>query len=109
MHLAVDLIKSNDTNCVLFSFLILKKAEEKLIQMRDEVVGGFELKELVVCFNSELKEISMELVKYGLSESLANWRALVKATGEFHRNFRAFYMMVAHLAGEVPRDDLSQV
>lgn len=64
------------------------------------------MKELVVCFNSELKEISMELVKYGLSESLQNWKALVKSTGEFHRNFRAFYMMVVYLAGDVPREDL---
>jgi hypothetical protein len=36
-----------------------------------------------------------------------NWKALVKATGEFHRNFRAFYMMVVFLSGEIPRDDLS--
>lgn len=42
-----------------------------------------------------------------MSENLINWKALVKATGEFHRNFRAFYMMVAYLAGEIPRDDLS--
>ncbi len=31
----------------------------------------------------------------------------MKATGEFHRNYRAFYMMVVFLAGEIPRDDLS--
>lgn len=31
----------------------------------------------------------------------------MKATGEFHRNSRAFYMMVLFLAGESSRDDLS--
>lgn len=44
-----------------------------------------------------------------MTESIANWKGLVKATGEFHRNFRAFYMMVVYLAGEVPREDLSHV
>ena len=58
-----------------------------------------EFSELVGLFNSELKEISMEISKYGMSENLQNWKALVKATGEFHRNFRAFYMMVAYLSG----------
>lgn len=33
---------------------------------------------------------------------------MIKATGDFHRNFRAFYMMVVYLAGEIPRDDLTQ-
>jgi hypothetical protein len=41
--------------------------------------------------------------KYNLNENLANWKALIKSTGEFHRNFRSFYMMVAFLAGEVPK------
>jgi len=47
-----------------------------------------------MCFNSELKEINVELSKYNISENAQNWKALVKATGEFHRNYRAFYMMV---------------
>lgn len=51
----------------------------------------------------------MEVSKYNLSENLQNWKALVKATGEFHRNYRAFYTMVAFLAGEIPREDLSHV
>ena len=62
-----------------------------------------------MCFNSELKEINVELSKYNISENAQNWKALVKATGEFHRNYRAFYMMVVFLAGEIPRDDLSHV
>ena len=107
MHLAVDLIKSTDINCVLFAFLILKKAEEKLISLRDEAINIYEYKELAGCLNSELKEISVELAKYSMNENLTNWKTLVRATGEFHRNFRAFYMMVAYLANEVPRDDLS--
>lgn len=44
-----------------------------------------------------------------MNEDLKNWKALVKATGEFHRNFRAFYMMVLFLAGETPKDDISHV
>jgi hypothetical protein len=56
-----------------------------------------------------LKEINVELSKYNMNENVANWKALVKATGEFHRNFRAFYMMVVFLSGEIPRDDLSHV
>jgi hypothetical protein len=51
----------------------------------------------------------VELSKYNLNENPQNWKALVKATGEFHRNYRAFYMMVVFLAGEIPRDDLSHV
>lgn len=43
---------------MLFSYLILKKAEQKLVAIRDEVASISEYKELVVCFNSELKEIS---------------------------------------------------
>jgi hypothetical protein len=105
----VDLIKSNDTNSVLFAYLILKKAESKLVAIRDEVANAPEYKELVACFNSELKEINQELGRYNLNENLQNWKALVKATGEFHRNFRAFYMLVVFLAGEIPRDDLSHV
>jgi hypothetical protein len=35
----VDLIKSNDTNGVLFSYLILKKAEQKLVAIRDEIAS----------------------------------------------------------------------
>ena len=38
-----------------------------------------------------------------MTENLANWKPLIKSTGEFHRNFRSFYMMVAYLAGEVPK------
>lgn len=57
----------------------------------------------MVTLNAELKEISIEVGKYNLSENLANWKALIKSTGEFHRNFRSFYMMVAYLAGEVPK------
>jgi hypothetical protein len=34
-HIAVDLIKSNDNNGVLFAYLILKKAEQKLVSIRD--------------------------------------------------------------------------
>lgn len=81
LHIAVDLIKSNDTNSVLFAFLILKKAEQKLVSIRDEVASLPECKELVTCFNSELKEISLELSKYNISENPQNWKALVKATG----------------------------
>lgn len=44
-----------------------------------------------------------------MNEDLKNWKALVKATGEFHRNFRAFYMMVLFLTGETPKDDISHV
>ena len=79
------------------------------MHIRDEVASAQEFRELLVCLNSELKEISQELAKYNLNESLQNWKALVKATGEFHRNFRAFYMMVVFLSGEIPRDDLSHV
>lgn len=109
LHIAVDIIKSNDTNCVLFAYLILKKAEQKLVTIRDEIASQSEFKDLMMCLNSELKEISMEVSKYNLSENLQNWKALVKATGEFHRNYRAFYTMVAFLAGEIPREDLSHV
>lgn len=35
LHVAVDIIKSNDTNSSLFAFLILKKAEQKLVSIRD--------------------------------------------------------------------------
>ena len=109
LHIAVDIIKSNDTNCVLFAYLILKKAEQKLVAIRDEIASQSEFKDLMMCLNSELKEVSMELNKYNLSENIQNWKALVKATGEFHRNYRAFYTMVAFLAGEIPREDLSHV
>lgn len=68
-----------------------------------------EFKELVVCLNSELKQISTQLSKYSLNENVQNWKSLVKATGEFHRNFRAFYMMIVYLSGQIPRDDLSHV
>lgn len=57
----------------------------------------------MMALNGELKEISIEVAKYNLSENLANWKPLIKSTGEFHRNFRSFYMMVAYLAGEVPK------
>lgn len=109
LHIAVDIIKSNDTNCVLFAYLILKKAEQKLVAIRDEIASQSEFKDLMMCLNSELKEVSMELGKYNLNENIQNWKALVKATGEFHRNYRAFYTMVAFLAGEIPREDLSHV
>ena len=39
LHIAVDLIKSNDTNAVLFAYLILKKAEQKLVTIRDEAAN----------------------------------------------------------------------
>lgn len=77
--------------------------------VRDEVANQAEFKELVMCLNSELKEINVELGKYNINENPQNWRALVKATGEFHRNYRAFYMMVVFLGGEIPREDLSHV
>ena len=67
--------------------------------MRDEIGNVPEFREVMMTFNSELKEISVELGKYNMNESLANWKALIKSTGEFHRNFRSFYMMVAFLAG----------
>lgn len=89
--------------------MILKKAEQKLVAIRDEIASQSEYKELMMCLNSELKEISQELNKYNLSENPQNWKALVKATGEFHRNYRAFYTMVAFLSGEIPREDLSHV
>lgn len=63
----------------------------------------------MLCLNSELKEISLELNKYNLSENPQNWKSLLKSTGEFHRNYRAFYMMVIFLSGEAPREDLSHV
>jgi len=34
-HIAVDLIKSNDTNSMLFAYLILKRAEQRLVTTRD--------------------------------------------------------------------------
>ena len=34
-HITVDLIKSSDNNAVLFAYLILKKAEQKLVSIRD--------------------------------------------------------------------------
>jgi hypothetical protein len=108
-HIAVDLIKSNDTNSVLFAYLILKRAEQRIVAIRDEAASNPDFRDLLACFNSELKDISIELVRYSLNENVQNWKALVKATGEFHRNFRAFYMMVVFLAGEIPRDDLSHV
>ncbi|CAM5999461.1 unnamed protein product [Sphagnum balticum] len=67
LHIAVDLIKSNDTNSVLFAYLILRKAEQKLVGIRDEIGSIPETKDLVICFNSELKEISIELSKYNLN------------------------------------------
>ena len=39
MQLSVDLAKSNDNNAVLFAYLILKKAEQRLITMRDEAAN----------------------------------------------------------------------
>ncbi len=39
LHIAVELIKSNDTNAVLFAFLILKRAELKLVHIRDEIAN----------------------------------------------------------------------
>jgi hypothetical protein len=44
-----------------------------------------------------------------LNEDLRTWKNLVKATGEFHRNFKAFYHMVLFLSGEAPKEDCSQV
>jgi len=35
LHVAVDILKSGDTNGALFAFLILKKAEQKLVTIRD--------------------------------------------------------------------------
>jgi hypothetical protein len=61
------LIKSNDNNAVLFAYLILRKAEQRLVSIRDEVAGIAELKELVMCLNSELKDISLELSRYSLN------------------------------------------
>lgn len=99
LHIAVEVIKSNDTNSVLFAYLILKRAEQKLVSIRDEIASQPEYKELMMCLNSELKEITMEVNKYNISENPLNWKALIKATGEFHRNYRAFYTMVIFLAG----------
>jgi hypothetical protein len=67
LHVAVDIIKSNDTNSTLFAFLILKKAEQKLVAIRDEVANQPDYKELMMCLNSELKEIATELGKYTIS------------------------------------------
>lgn len=94
---------------MLFAYLLIRKSEQKLISIRDEVANQPELKELLMCFNSELKDINGELTKYNINENVQNWKNLVKATGEFHRNYRAFYMMVIFLAGEIPREDLSHV
>lgn len=47
----MDLIKSNDTNSVLFAFLVLKRAEQRLAAIRDEVASSPEYKELVLCLN----------------------------------------------------------
>jgi hypothetical protein len=80
-----------------------------MIQLRDEVANYPELREVMMSLNMELKEISVELSKYSINENLSNWKALIKSTGEFHRNFRSFYMMVAFLAGEVPKEDLTHV
>ena len=77
--------------------------------VRDEIGNSPEMREIVSYLNGELKDISSELGKYGLNDNPQNWKALVKATGDFHRNFRAFYMMVAYLSGETPREDLSHV
>lgn len=52
LHIAVDIIKSNDTNCVLFAYLILKKAEQKLVTIRDEIASQSEFKDLMMCLNS---------------------------------------------------------
>lgn len=71
--------------------------------MRDEIGNFAEFRDIMMSLNSELKEISIEVAKYNMSESLVNWKPLIKSTGEFHRNFRSFYMMVAYLAGEVPK------
>lgn len=92
---------------MLFAYLVLKKAEQRLAAVRDEVANNADYRELVLCLNYELKDINQELSKYTLNEDLKNWKALVKATGEFHRNSRAFYMMVLFLSGETSRDDLS--
>ena len=35
LNVAVDIIKSNDSNSVLFAYLILKKTEQKLVAIRD--------------------------------------------------------------------------
>lgn len=109
MQIAADLARSNDNNAVLFAYLLLKRAESKLVSVRDELAGVAEMRDLVSCLNGELKDISGELSRYGLSDNPQNWKSLVKATGDFHRNFRAFYMMVAYLSGETPREDLSHV
>ena len=101
--MSVDLAKSNDTKAVLFAYLILKKAEQRLVTMRDEATNYQDCRELVNLFNSELRDISTEVVKFGLNDNLNNWKSLVKATGDFHRNFRAFYMMVCFLGNETPR------
>lgn len=39
-QVAVDLIKSNDNNAVLFAYLILKKAEVRLVGLRDDVANN---------------------------------------------------------------------
>lgn len=43
-QVAVDLIKSNDNNAVLFAYLILKKAEVRLVGLRDDVAGNPQFK-----------------------------------------------------------------
>ena len=51
LNVAVDLIKSNDTNAVLFAYLVLKKAEQRLAAVRDEVANNADYRELVLCLN----------------------------------------------------------
>jgi hypothetical protein len=58
LHVAVDLIKSNDTNAVLFAFLVLRRAEQRLAAIRDEIANNPQFKEVVLCLNYELKDIN---------------------------------------------------
>jgi hypothetical protein len=58
LHTAVDLIKSNDTNSVLFAYLVLKKSEQRLAGIRDDIANNPEYKELVLCLNYELKDLN---------------------------------------------------
>ncbi len=56
---AIEIAKSNDNSTGLFTYLLYKKAEEQLVRLRDEAITFNELKDLVLMFNNELKEINV--------------------------------------------------
>ena len=53
----MEIIKSNDNSAALFCFLLMKKIEEKLMALRDEVANHNEYRELTASLNNELKEV----------------------------------------------------